>query len=306
MAERKLDILVIGGSGFVSGTVCRVAVAAGHRVTAVTRKGTGLPAGVTPLTADRKDTAALEAALKSAGTHWDMAIDCIGYDAADARQDIGLLPAFADHIGFISSDAVFDYRQPDFMKDETFDKFAVGGYGGGKRACEEVFQAAPEAVSWTIVRPTHVYGPGSDFGCLPLHLRDKQLIQRMREGAELHLVAAGFLLQQPILAADLAAMILSSFALPSARRQIFMGAGPDIFEARRYYEMLGERLGVPAHLREASVEAFAASDSPYFFSICHRVYGMKKAATAGLAVPATPFPVGLDEHLRWALATRGG
>ena len=301
-----LDILVLGGSGFVSSTVCRVALRAGHRVWAVTRTGSGVPEGTTALVADRRDGAALAGVLKAEGRRWDMAIDCIGYEAEDARQDVALLPDFVDHIGFISSDAVFDYREPDFMKDERFDQFATGGYGGGKRACEEVFEAAPPSISWTIVRPTHVYGPGSEFGCLPMHLRDTQLLARLRRGAELPLVANGFLLQQPILARDLAAMILSSYGLETARRQIFMAAGPEVFEARRYYELLGEKLGVAARIREESVEAFATSGSKYFFTICHRVYAMTKAAAAGLAVPSTPFAVGLEEHLRWALETRGG
>jgi nucleoside-diphosphate-sugar epimerase len=235
---------------------------------------------------------------------WDLIIDCIGYQAADARQDIAKVPRHADHLVFISTDAVFDYRSPHFMKDESFTLFVNDGYGGGKRACEVVFENSPQEVSWTILRPSHVYGPGSEFGCVPLHLRDKELIARMQRGEELPLVAGGFLLQQPVFARDLAEMALSSHGLPPARREIFMSVGPDIVEARQYYRLVGERLGVEPRLREASIEAFAASNSPYYFTIGHRCYSMAKAHRAGLAVPSTPIGAALDQHLSWHRAGR--
>jgi hypothetical protein len=126
----------------------------------------------------------------------------------------------------------------------------------------------------------------------------------MQRGEELPLVAGGFLLQQPVLARDLAAMALSCHGLDAARRQIFMAVGPDIVEARHYYELLGERIGKAPRIREASLEAFAASNSPYYFTICHRVYAMAKAHRANLNVPRTPIGVALDEHVKWALAGR--
>jgi nucleoside-diphosphate-sugar epimerase len=297
-----LSVLLIGGGGFVSGTMCRTALAAGHRVWAITRSARNLPAEAVALVADRQDVAAMAAVLTGCGMRWDLIIDCIGYQAADARQDIGLVPRFADHLVFISTDAVFDYRSPEYMKDETFAQFAREGYGRGKRDCEEIFESAPPDIRWTILRPSHVYGPGSEFGCVPLHLRDQDLLTRMRNGEELALVANGFLLQQPVLARDLAAMALSCHGNAAALRHIFMAVGPDIVEARRYYQLLGERIGKAARIREASVEAFAASNSPYYFTIGHRVYSMAKAHRANLDVPRTPIGVALDEHIQWALA----
>ena len=49
------NLLIVGGSGFVSGTVARRAVASGWRVWAVTR-GRLPPDGVIAIVADRKDT----------------------------------------------------------------------------------------------------------------------------------------------------------------------------------------------------------------------------------------------------------
>ena len=66
----------------------RTARDAGHDVWIVTRGERPVPEGVTALTADRKDPAAFAEAVEGAGMAWDLAVDCIGYQPEDARQDI--------------------------------------------------------------------------------------------------------------------------------------------------------------------------------------------------------------------------
>ena len=85
-----MKILLIGGSGFVSGTLATVALAAGHTVAAVTRGQRPLGAGVTSLIADRRDRAAFAEAITAQRQSWDLVVDCIGYEVADAEQDVAL------------------------------------------------------------------------------------------------------------------------------------------------------------------------------------------------------------------------
>src|SRR5690242_21331747 len=40
------------------------------------------------LTADRHDRVAFKRAINGAQTRWDLAVDCIGYEPADVKQDI--------------------------------------------------------------------------------------------------------------------------------------------------------------------------------------------------------------------------
>ena len=105
-------ILILGGSGFLSGTLSRCALTAGHEVWAVTRGNKPLPSGVKAIEADRKErngfTSAIEAAFASSGQKWDLVVDCIGFEAADARQDIEVFRDKARHLVFISTDFVFD------------------------------------------------------------------------------------------------------------------------------------------------------------------------------------------------------
>ena len=81
-------ILIIGGSGFVSGTLARLARDQGCEVWTVTRGQKPVPRGVTALRADRKDQAAFKAAVTGAGTRWDLVVDCIGYEVEDMLQDL--------------------------------------------------------------------------------------------------------------------------------------------------------------------------------------------------------------------------
>jgi len=103
-----MNVLIIGGSGFVSGTLARVALAEGHAVWAVTRGQRPVPEGVTALTADRHEEGALERAVGEAGVSWDLAVDCIGFQPADVRQDVAALRERAAHFAFVSTDWVFD------------------------------------------------------------------------------------------------------------------------------------------------------------------------------------------------------
>ena len=72
-----MNVLIIGGSGFVSGTLARRAVAAGHRVWIVTRGSRPTPDGVLRITVDRKDRTAYTKAITGLDVTWDLVADCI-------------------------------------------------------------------------------------------------------------------------------------------------------------------------------------------------------------------------------------
>jgi nucleoside-diphosphate-sugar epimerase len=292
-------LLVLGGSGFVSGTLARTAVAAGWKVWVVTRGQRPLPAGVTGLIADRHDGTALQRVVESANTHWDLVVDCIGYEPADARQDSALVRRYGDHLIFISTDFVFDPGRRKFPQSEDSEHYATDGYGGNKRLCElELLDAGPDGLAWTIIRPCHIYGPGSQLGCLPLHGRDPNLIATLKNGAPLRLVGGGHFLQQPIFAGDLARLILSAPGNPRTHGRIYCAAGPDIIESREYYRIVAEVLGVSLNLEELPVDKHLEAhpnDAPF---LCHRIYDLSSLRADGVTVPGTSVRDGLREHVK--------
>ncbi|MCX6043701.1 MAG: NAD-dependent epimerase/dehydratase family protein [Chloroflexi bacterium] len=298
MAIRKLNILLIGGSGFVSGTLARTAIASGHAVWAVTRGQRLLPVGVIPVVVDRHDQTAFAQAIEQLAMQWDLVVDCIGYTLEDAEQDLAVFRNLARHFVFISTDFVYDPVKRHFPQSEESEHYLADGYGGQKRQCELAFlKADTSPMTWTIVRPGHIYGPGSLLGCLPAHARDPQLLDTMKAGQPLRLVGGGHFLQQPILAHDLAQTILSCVDNVSAQNQIYLTAGPDWIESREYYQIIAELLGVEVTIEEVAVSEFLAANPDRQSFLCHRIYDLSKLRNAGLHVPATPIREGLRQHV---------
>jgi nucleoside-diphosphate-sugar epimerase len=264
----------------------------------VTRGQRALAPGVTPITADRKDSHALAQAIAAARTDWDLVVDCIAYDPADARQDIMIFRERAQHLILVSTDFVYDPRQRHLPQAEEPAAYIAAGYGGQKRLAElELLDGATGALQWSVVRPCHIYGPGSQLGCLPLHGRDPQLIQRLRAGEPLQLVGGGYFLQQPILARDLSDTILSMAGNPATYGQIFNVRGPDTVESRAYYQIIADVLGVGLTVEEISVARALAERPEIAPFLCHRIYDLSKLVASGASVPSTPLSEGLAEHV---------
>ncbi|MCU1431649.1 MAG: NAD-dependent epimerase/dehydratase [Actinotalea sp.] len=111
-----MNLLLLGGTGFLSGAVVAEALAAGHHVTTVTRGRAGEPSeGVTALHADRDVAEDLAAAV--ADLEPDAVIDTCGYQVAGAHaaaQALGDVPAYA----FVSSISAYRDWPPGPLHDE--------------------------------------------------------------------------------------------------------------------------------------------------------------------------------------------
>jgi nucleoside-diphosphate-sugar epimerase len=295
------DILLLGGSGFLSGTFARCAVREGHRVWVITRGRRSIPTGVKSIIADRKDRATFTAAIQSVDMHWDLVIDCIGYSGDDARQDLECFTGRTGHLIFISTDSVISPVDRPWKIDEKYACFHSSPYAIGKRAAEEVLLAGGN-LSFTILRPCHIYGPGSQLGCIPRASRDPELIDRLRRNEPIVLVGGGHFLQHPIFAEDLWTMARSCLGNSRCFGQIYFAAGPDIVECRVYYRHIAQILGVQLTIKEISIDEHLREypDTAHF--CMHRVYSLDKARDHGLILPAMPLREGLRIHIESLLA----
>ena len=250
------------------------------------------------LVADRHDPSAFAAALAEAQVRWDLAVDCIAFNADDIRQDVAVLAQRAGHLVFVSTDFVYDPARRRFPQTEEARGYLAEGYGGLKRQAEVALaEADTGALAWTILRPCHIYGPGSQLGCLPMHGRDTELIARLRRGEALRLVGGGHFLQQPVLAGDLARVILEVAGNPKTAGRTFNVAGPDIVESSEYYRIIAATLGVPLTVEEVSVGEYRAAHPESAPFLCHRIYDLGRLAAAGITPPQTPLADGLRAHV---------
>jgi nucleoside-diphosphate-sugar epimerase len=287
----------------VSGTLARRALEAGFAVWTVTRGRRPLPQGVTPIVVDRREREAFAQEIAARDREWDLVVDTIGYEPEDARQDIACFRQRARHLIFISTDFVYDPARRRFPQPEEGEYLQDGSYGAKKRLCELEFEQGDCGdMAWTVVRPGHIYGPGSQLGCLPLHARDPELIAKLRSGQPLELVGGGYFLQQPIFAQDLADLILSMCEKPACYRQIYNSAGPEIVESRTYYQIIADILQTPLQIAEAPVDRYRAAHPEAASFLCHRIYDMLKLRSSGARVPSTPLAQGLAQQVAALLA----
>lgn len=302
-----MNILIIGGSGHVSGAVVQVALAEGHKVWIITRGQRPIPKRVTSLIADRYDHDAMREIVLGQKMTWDLVVDCICYEIPEIQLDIELFRDLATQYVFVSSDFVYNPLQRSFPQPAETDNFVtpedkLTPYGANKHLCElELMKEGEYGLNWTIVRPCHIYGSTSELGCLPMHSRDKNIIETLRSGIPIKLVGGGHFLQQPILVSDLAKTILSVGGNNNAIRKAFNTAGPDIIESWQYYKILADMLDVELTVEEIPIQSYLIEHPEHTPFLCHRIYDTRPIKEAKLCVPSTSIQDGLCAHLQGLL-----
>lgn len=165
-----LDLLILGGTGFIGPHLVRHAVARGHRVTIFTRgrRQPELPASIERLVGDRNGQ--LQAL---AGKRWDVVIDDSGNVADWVRQSTALLKDAVGRYLFTSSTGVYypylkrGLAESDAVHyDQRDPKDGEEAFGVMKAQGERyVLDAFGER--GLVVRPTYIVGPGDTSDRFP-------------------------------------------------------------------------------------------------------------------------------------------
>jgi 2'-hydroxyisoflavone reductase len=172
-ASRKLDLLILGGTGFIGPHIVELAVARGHSITLFNRGRTnpGLFPGLEKLKGDR-DPDKDEGLKALEGRSWDGVIDTSGYFPRLVGASAKLLAGTTKQYVFISSISVYsdnsiidmDESGPiATIDDPTLEEFGdqFQHYGALKALCE---QAAEKAMPGRVtnIRPGLIVGPGDN------------------------------------------------------------------------------------------------------------------------------------------------
>lgn len=153
-----MKILFIGGTGNISADCAALLHRQGHEILVVSRGRSTVPPAYMSLPADRKDPAALRAALGPKTV--DVVLNFLGYDLADVQVDYGLFRGRVQQYIFISSATV--YAKPPMrlpIREDAPMGNASWEYAQKKLACEQwlLERWADEHFPVTIVRPSHTY-----------------------------------------------------------------------------------------------------------------------------------------------------
>jgi len=175
-APKKLDILMLGGTGFLGPQLVRYATARGHTVTLFNRGQRApemFPDHETIIGNRDPDIepglAPLEQAIAD-GRRWDAVLDTSAYVQRTARAGAEVLKDATDQYLFVSTICAYtdwativngdEDNELATMEDETNEEVNAH-YCELQAICErEFFKAFPDR--WTVVRPGLIVGPG-DF-----------------------------------------------------------------------------------------------------------------------------------------------
>ena len=159
-----MDVLILGGTGFLGRYLVEAALGESHRVTLFNRGLTEpeLFPEIGKLEGDREENLS---ALQ--GRCWDVVIDTCGYVPRVVRATAGILADAVDHYTFVSSISVYpddiaagaDEEAPvRELPDPTVEEVTGETYGGLKALCE---RAAEEEMPGRVsnVRPGLISGP---------------------------------------------------------------------------------------------------------------------------------------------------
>lgn len=164
-SPKPLDILVLGGTGFIGPHMVRDALRRGHRVTLFNRGRTNdeIFPDLETIHGDRGgDLAGLER------RSWDAVIDNSGYVPRHVENSAKVLSPRVGQYLYISTVAVYadfdrlnDVDAPlATLRDETTEEVTGETYGPLKALCERRAAAGVGEDRLTIVRPTYICGPG--------------------------------------------------------------------------------------------------------------------------------------------------
>jgi nucleoside-diphosphate-sugar epimerase len=154
-------ILIIGGNGIISGSVTRLAVERGARVTVLNR-GTDttrapIP-GIESLIGDAGDAASLRAAVGS--REFDVVVNFRAFTPEQVGGDVELFTGRTGQYVFISSASAYQKPVAQLpIVESTPLRNPFWEYSRNKIACEDLLVAAyrESGFPMTIVRPSHTY-----------------------------------------------------------------------------------------------------------------------------------------------------
>jgi nucleoside-diphosphate-sugar epimerase len=296
-----VNVLVIGGTEFISLHLVRALGRGGHQVTVLNRgRQLGrLPSGVRALTGDRKDHAALRATL--AGERVDALVD-ITYAPTTGGDVEALLDALDGRIGhalFVSTGRVYDHALPIPYDERTPRNLYWGEYARHKIAGEDVLlrRHRERGLPVTIIRPTHVYGP--------LNTRNNEtfFFDRLLRRRPILVPGAGGWLRQFGYVEDLADATAAMLGDPRAFGQAYNLTGEEVVTQVGFVELIADVIKRPLTLVPCPPTP-GEKPAPFGQNLvydCHAVYTTTKVRAELGIRPRYTLAGGLMQTFEWYL-----
>ncbi len=239
-----MKVLFIGGSGNISTSVSRIAIARGMELTLLNRgKTTADIPGARWLTTDFHNLAQTQNVLGDES--FDVVVDWIAYTQQDIERDLKLFTGKCGQFVFISSASA--YQKPPssvIIRESTPLHNPYWQYSRDKIACEERLMRAyrEQGFPMSIVRPSHTYDK-----FIPIAVGDWDkytIVDRMRKGLPVIVHGDGTSLWTVTHADDFAIGFLGLLGHPAALGQAFHITSDERLTWNDIYRSVGAAVGV--------------------------------------------------------------
>lgn len=305
-----MNVLVIGGTGLISGATVRQLKKDSHKVSIFHRGRRPLELrGVREILGDRQDRKDFEA--KMSGERFDAVIDSILFNAEDAQSALRAFEGRTKHFLFISTVCAVGGPLTRIPADEEEPYQPLSPYGRGKAEAERLLLQAHRKRGFpvTVFRPSHTYGPGAGIalGTFVCNWEsDPGLMLRILQGKPVIVHGDGEGLWQSCLATEVAEGLVGALQRKLTIGQIYNLCGHEVVTWNEYYRRLGLALGRSpkiVHLPSDLILAQAPSEACAFLRDIgqyHGAYSIQKALKEipGFR-PRTPLEKGLRMQYAW-------
>jgi len=256
-----MRILFLGGTGVISSACSAVAVAAGHDVTVLNRGTTHnvpLPAGVQELRGDVRDEDSMRAAV--AGHDFDVVVDWIAFVPEHVETSLSVFGDVGQYV-FISSASAYETPPSDWLVSEHTTPLSnpFWQYSRDKIACEQLLHTRSD-VRWTVVRPSHTYGPSQLPVAIGSWTHPYTAIERMRAGKKIRVIGDGTSLWTLTHNTDFAAGFVPLLGNEDAIGEDFHITSDEALTWNEITREVGRAAGVEIDILHVPTDAFVASD----------------------------------------------
>jgi nucleoside-diphosphate-sugar epimerase len=243
-----MKVLFIGGTGFISTAVSRMAIERGMELYLLNRgiRSTEVH-GAHQLTGDIHNPESMRSALKD--LKFDVVVDWIAFTPEDVERDVQVFRGRTRQFVFISSASAYQKPVVNYIITESTPlENPYWEYSRNKIACEELLMKAyrDEDFPVTIVRPSYTYNTYlpvaiGGFGCYTL-------ADRMLKGKPIIIHGDGSSLWVNTHAEDFAKGFLGLLGNEKAIGHAFHITSDEVLSWNQIYQTIAEVLGVKANI----------------------------------------------------------
>ncbi|MEO8906450.1 MAG: NAD-dependent epimerase/dehydratase family protein [Microbacteriaceae bacterium] len=263
----QLRVLFIGGTGTISASCVRLAVASGMDVAVLNRGNNAaartIPAGVNSIIGDITSDASMAAAL--ADRTFDAVVNFLSYDEDDVRRMVELFTPITRQYVHISSGSIYakPVRQTPITESTPVGPNAWLPYATAKWRAEQALTRAHQESGFpvTVVRPSHTYDDAN-----PPLPGGWTVFERLSRGAAIPVHGDGTSLWTLTHAEDFAQGLVGLLGNSRAIGETFNITGDDVFTWDQIYTIVANGLGVSPNLVHVPSEFFPLVAPEWFWS----------------------------------------